>query len=284
MIGNMQKFLVGASVIASFSAICSPAFAGTLTGASIGGTAASDYYVYDSDSTNTFKVASTQANVIKVLDGDSSKPTGNVELAASSETSTFDFTKYTSLIGTIGGKSITLSSLTAADWFTTTGNTFSTAYGVSNLANTWFASLMNAAKLPVTQLAYTLFLNNKGFERASDPNISYVNQDDSTGKIKIGLAGHYDISDVYSFLPKGTQASELVKVSYDGGPAQILKSFSATRSGLVEKGDSKSHTGNYEVTIAGVPPAAKTPEPSAMLAMLGVGALFATKRKLMKKM
>jgi hypothetical protein len=188
-----------------------------------------------------------------------------------------------------------LSSLTATDWFST-GSGLSTSYGVNNFANTWFNQFYDAAGLGASFIprsqAFTAFLGINGFQRSSDPNISYVNQNDTTGDIKIGLAGHYNLKDYYgpllgsfgNFLKDGFQASEVVKVTYNG-KTDFRYSFSATQSGLSNNSgpgaDGKSHSGNYEITIQGIPPAA-VPEPSVMLGLLGVAGVFATQRKLKK--
>lgn len=292
---TFQKLVIGASMAIGVSAIATvPAQAGTLTGASIGGTAASDYLVYDSNATNTFTVANTSANVQKALSGNAASPTGNIELAASSEKAGFNFTKNTTLTGTIGGKTLTLSSLTSDDWFGVGKTT--TTYGVSNLANTWFSQVLSQngitstllGKFGYTQQAlFTGFLASGGFQRFSDPNISYVNQDDASGLISIGLAGHYDAkpllglpSNLSNLFTSPLQASELVKYTYDG-KTDYLYSFKATKSGLVEKTDGISHSGNYEVTIKGVAPKA-VPEPSVILGLLGVAGVFATQRKFKK--
>lgn len=55
-------------------------------------------------------------------------------------------------------------------------------------------------------------------------------------------------------------------------------SFNATKSKLTEKGDGISHSGNYEVTIDGIPPKA-VPEPSVMLGLLGVAGVFKVQRQ-----
>ncbi|WP_242060614.1 NF038130 family PEP-CTERM protein [Nostoc sp. C057] len=290
---TFQKLVIGASMAIGVSAIATvPAQAGTLTGATIGGTAASDYLVYDVQGNSTISVDKTSANVQKVLDGNAANPTGNVELRASSEAAGFDFNKNTTLTGQIGGQSITLSSLTATDWFST-GSGLSTSYGANNFANTWFNQFAKAAGLTANSipLAYNMFLSIKGFERSSDPNISYVNQDDSTGDIKIGLAGHFDLKAYYANTPQfsslaslvknGFQASEVVKVTYND-KTDFLYSFSATATNLKEVTDGSSHSGNYEVSIKGVVPPAAVPEPSVMLGLLGVAGIFATQRKLKK--
>jgi hypothetical protein len=295
----VNKFLIGASIAAGVSAIAtSPAFAGNLTNASIGGTAASDYYVYDAINGKTTKVDSTLANVTKVLNGDATSPTGNVELRASSENPGFDFKQNTTLTGNIGGRDITLSSLTASDWESKDAN------GVT-LVKRWFDNALTAngfGKLLGNNLyyniAYNKFVTGGGLQRFSDPNISYVNQDD-TGLIKIGLAGHYDatsllLGSLNTFEKSlvnalrdtdkvGTkiQASEIVKYTYDG-KTDYLYSFQATETKLSSDDNTKSHNGNYEVSIQGKPPVKSTPEPSVMLGMLVVGGVFATQRKLKK--
>lgn len=304
MVGVVKKFLIGASVAAGMSAIATtPAFAGTLTGATIGGTAADDYYVYDSNTTDTFLVPSNAANVQKVLSGNAASPTGNVELRRSSEQANFDFTKNTTLTGQIGGKDITLSSLTASDWTGAFANKWYSAALVEN----GFASVLNNAAVYVS--GFNKFKNNGGFQRFSDPNISYVNQDDSTGQISIGLAGHFDATDLllagltqqekgmfFSMRSadkqgKAIQASEIVKYTYDG-KTDYLYSFLATNSGLVNGvgpgADGKSHNGNYEVKMPGskavsAPGLQAVPEPSSVLALIALGGIFASKRKLMKQ-
>ncbi|MBD2615022.1 MAG: NF038130 family PEP-CTERM protein [Nostoc sp. ZfuVER08] len=306
---TFQKLVIGASMAIGVSAVATvPAQAGTLTGATIGGTAASDYLVYDVSGNSTVLVPNTQTNVQKVLDGSAANPTGNVELRATTEQSGFDFSKNTTLSGQIGGQSIILSSLTATDWFST-GSGLSTSYGAQNFANTWFNQFYNAAGLAANesaiksalglpsftpssllrQQAFNAFFNINGFQRSSDPNISYVSQNDTTGEIKIGLAGHYNLKEYYApllgslgnFLKNGFQASEVVKVTYNG-KTDFLYSFSATASGLTNStgigADGKSHSGNYEVSIQGLPPTA-VPEPSVILGLLGVAGIFTTRRQ-----
>ena len=55
------------------------------------GTAATDYLLYDSNNTHTF--LNPNASLQTILGGTAANPTGNVELAASSEKAGFDFTK-----------------------------------------------------------------------------------------------------------------------------------------------------------------------------------------------
>lgn len=287
----MKTMLKGLSVgvlsLASLGALSNaPAIASSLTGATIGGSAPNDYLVYDANSTNTFLVTNTFANVQAVLNGNAASPTGNVELRSSTEKSGFnlvDFTKNTTLNGQIGGKSLVLSSLTASDWFST-GSGASISYGANNLANKWFSDLLgaagksgapNAAKF----LAYNTFLAINGFQRTSDPNISYVNQDNSTGQVKIGLAGHLNLVDAYglnntpllaAIFPSSLQASEVVKYTYDNNQSGYLYSFSATPSGLVSNDGTRSHNGNYEVTFQGVKP---VPVPAGFVGIVLAGVI-----------
>ncbi len=294
MAGLVKKVFSGAAIALGAAAIASPASAGTLTRASIAGTAPTDFFVYDVSGTNTVKIDSTLANVQKVLDGSATNPTGNVELRASSEQSGFDFAKNTTLSGTIGGKMLALSSLTADDWNTAVG-------GRVAFARTWFNAALNANGFnsllgtSTYDNLWTKFNTGGGRERFSDPNIAYVSQDDTTGVISIGLAGHYDatsllfgnlsaseLSALSAFRDPSQQglpiqASEVVKYTYNNTTG-FLYNFSATRSRLVASNDGFSHTGNYEVSIAGVP-TARVPEPSLMLGLAGLGGFFAVKRQ-----
>jgi hypothetical protein len=301
---TFQKLAISASMVIGVSAIATiPAQAGTLTGATIGGTAATDYLVYDSNATNTFAVPNSQINVQKVLDGSAVNPTGNVELAASSEKAGFNFSKNTTLQGQIGGKDITLSSLTASDWTSSyQGTTFGQYWFNQALASNGFGSLVGTT---IGTGFFNSFSSNGGFQRFSDPNVSYVNQDDTSGLISIGLAGHLNatplllpyfdqyansLSDPFvkavanslktQLANTPTQASEIVKYTYNG-VTDYLFSFKATKSGLTELSDGISHSGNYEVSIKGVPPTA-VPEPSVVLGLIGVAGVFVTQRKLKK--
>ncbi|WP_013334797.1 NF038130 family PEP-CTERM protein [Gloeothece verrucosa] len=288
----MQKCLI--NILSGFSLVFfnSSAFAGSLTGATIGGTAPNDYLVFGVSGTQTLPIAKTSANIASVLDGAAATPTGNVELAASSEQTNFDFSKNTTLMGTIGGKSLILSSLTATDWF---GATLNNAYGANNLANKWFNDFITKAGyglfVGTSQAAnmYNNFRADGGFLATSDPNISYVNQDDTTGVINIGLAGYINLKVAYAnnpkfasfatLLPNGFQASEVVKYTYNG-ETNFLYGFQATNSGLND--GFGGHTGNFEVTINGIPPTATSiPEPSSIAGLMTLGLLGTTliKRK-----
>jgi hypothetical protein len=305
----LKKLLISTSVLVGLGAIYpTPSLAGSITGETIGGNA--PYLTYSSGGGHTFTVANNQANVQAALDGNSISPGGNVELFSNSEASSlislFGFLNYnqnTTLSGKIDGQDITLSSLMATDWFGQSAVNsvkagiasasaianqaekaiaFSQAiaplYNSANLATQWFSSALSNYGLASSQQIFNLFLLAGGFQRFSDPNISYVNQDG--GKIKIGLAGHYDAAALLGIpsipgLP--LQASEVVKVIY-GGKTEYKYGFKATNSGLTASDDGVSHNGNYEVSVEAVP------EPTTMIGLiLGGSSLIAAKRKSLKK-
>ncbi len=294
MTGLVKKLAIATSVAVGMTAIGSTsALAGTLTNPQFGGTAASDYLLYCSNGTSTFTGPTCTDSVSTILSGNSSTPGGNIELAKSSEQAGFDFTKNTTLTGNIGGKNIVISSLTQADWYTDMGNG-------KNLLSQWLDDAFIANNIPsvLKPAVQAAFVSNKGMQRFSDPNISYVNQKDTTGKISIGLAGHLNASAMLkaamgsvkiqvpgvgmvplaSLVPATVKASELVKVMYDNGPAKYLYSFTPTASGQANNSgvgqDGISHNGNYEVKLA-----TSVPEPSTMLALMAVGGLFATAKR-----
>lgn len=291
---NMKKSLIGIGILIGITQCLSNSstLAASLTGVTIGGTAPNDYIVFGVSQGQTVAIAQTLANVQSVLDGVAASPTGNVELAASSEQTGFDFRQNTTLSGIIGGKSLTLSSLTSSDWFGASLNTF---YGATNLANKWFNDFITKAGYGAyvgtsnAAAMYNNFFNLGGFQATSDPNISYINQNDTTGLISIGLAGYFNLKAAYaskpgwasfaSLLPDGFQGSELVKYTYNG-KTDYLYSFQATDSGLND--GLGGHTGNYEVSISGDPPVSSptpsTPEPSSILGLIALGLIGARSR------
>lgn len=284
MAGTLKKLALSTSFAAGiFTLFGSSVFAASLTNATVAGT---DYLLYDSNGTNTFIHSS--AKLSTVLGGNSSSPGGNIELFGSSETlSNGEFSQYsgvTSLTGNIGGKDIILSSLTAADWQRDVGGiTFAKQWFNEALMANGLGSLVGTRE---GGTLYNSFITNGGRQRFSDPNISYVNQDDTSGQIQIGLAGHYNAKSLLlGVIPasleallsdKTVQASEIVKVTYNG-ETHYLYNFKATNSGLFALSDGFSHNGNYELLLAGVPPA-RVPEPCAIFSLIGLGGLLATKR------
>lgn len=299
----LHKLATSAGLAAGISLMAgTPAFGLSITNPSVSGIAGTDYYLYKVVGNQTVRDDSTPLSTILQGSCDTAAtcaPGGNVELFANSEQlNNADFNSYnkvTSLTGTIGGKNITLSSLTAADWN-------STVSGGMTLGEAWFNSALNANGLSSVLGNQTLYNNlwqsfniNNGRQRFSDPNISYVNQDATTNLIKIGLAGHYDATNLLlagltpneqllfnsmrdpnkASLP--IQASEIVKYNYNG-ISSYLYSFNATPSGLSAADDGISHTGNYELLLAGLP-VEKVPEPSLLIGLIGVGGLLFSKRQ-----
>ena len=135
---------------------------------------------------------------------------------------------------------------------------------------------------------------------------SYASQD-ANNVINIGLAGHYNASSLFTksidqyvattklsntqkmmmaglkseLSSKVIQASEVVKTTYEG-KTDYGFSFVATKSGLVEKSDNLSHTGNYVISRQGIEPVnKKMPEPSIVLGLIALGGL--AKRKLRRR-
>jgi len=310
MAGLIKKFVIGASVAAGMTALTGVPALAQIENPTLQGGESIIYEAVDTDGDGIVDTTqeNSSADIVEVLQKMDGTPGGNIELFSDSEQSqyntlktqtgnctnigklmgqcqtSYDVTNFanadvTSISGTVGGKNLTLSSLTAYDWF---GSSLDTSYGADNFANTWFDAFLSAAGqdtlgFATRKFAFNSFLEMSGFQRTSDANISYV---DVVGSdINIGLAGHYNLADAYdfAFIPEGFQASEVVKYEYDG-MIDYAFGFEATQSGLIAADDNKSHNGNYQVSIKGV--VVSTPEPSSMLALMAVGGvLFASKKK-----
>jgi hypothetical protein len=295
MASLVQKILIGASVVAGMTTV---AGAPALAQWTVEGTDVIKYEAVDTDNDGTVDttVANPNADVNEILQRMDGTPGGNIELFAGSETVqydsdwdafyNFDFWNATggaSITGTVNGKSLTLSSLNANDWFTTDDGEFDDYYGANTLATRWFDDLIDAVNAVGYQqvgdnfrgVLYDEFYWGYGFERTSDPNISYI--DSGSNGIEIGLAGHLDLGNVYGAMFAGVQASEVVKVEYDG-VVDYLWSFDAVASGLTAGDDGTSHNGLYKVTVPGSE-VASVPEPSTMLGLMAVGGLFAAAKR-----
>jgi len=259
----MTKAVVAAlALMGSAGAYAVPMTLGDISG---------NYIVWDG-AAQLSQVSSTLPNATTALGGNAAAPGGNVELS-----------KYggplTVMSGTGGGHNITLSSLQLTDW-SANGNALATSY-IQDASMAAFGSNLTSAQL-TTALSkfFTLDLDPGAgtlnpWQLVSDPNLSYVDITDNT--LSIGLAGLLDASPFLSGisgipLPAGKQASEVVKVSFDGGDAKYLYGFSATSSG-VHASDGVSFTGNYEVTSS-------IPEPGSV-ALVGISllGLLATRRR-----
>lgn len=90
----LHQALLTTILASGISAITlAPAYATGIKNVSIGGSAPTDYLLYDSNATETY--VNPTASLQTILSGNAASPTGNVELAASSEKAGFDFTKTT---------------------------------------------------------------------------------------------------------------------------------------------------------------------------------------------
>ncbi|MBJ7900444.1 MAG: PEP-CTERM sorting domain-containing protein [Cyanobacteria bacterium RI_101] len=168
-------------------------------------------------------------------------PGGNVELAFSSEVGGFDFTKFTSLEGTILGKNFFARSLVSDDWSANNNaltKQFLTDALVANNFNPIF--LTPAVFDPLV----SAFISLGGPQRFSDPNITYVFADDQTGDLTVGLAGLLNSSqllkqfftgsippELIALIPDVVQVSEVVYLDYYPGKAGYFYSFAAANSG-----------------------------------------------------
>jgi hypothetical protein len=209
----------------------------------------------------------TDAKVGAALSG-----AGNVQLGA------FGAGQATTLSGLVGTSSVVLSSLVYGDW-TNNSNALANSYMTGAFASvgqtlndTQRAALLGLLLDPANAGA------NGGWKLLSDPNVSYV--DSWLGGIRVGLDGLYDASGFLNDLigvantaigntpgstpadllkPVGfAQASEVVKLSVDGGPGQYVYYFTASRTGYAAA-DGRSYSGVYPA-----------PEPES-LALLGIG-------------
>lgn len=257
------KALVAAvAMVASVSAYASPLAVVSVTGLA-------NSWV-DMGSGVLAPVPANAANAAVALGGNAATPGGNLQLGAFG-------VQQGALTGTGDGHTVTLSSLSLADW-TANGNALTNRY-IQDAATAAFGAPLAAADL-TTAISNFFNLNigiYKPWQLVSDPNISYV---DITGNvISVGLAGLLDASPFLTAisgiqLPAGEQASEVVKMTVDGSGPIYLYGFAATASGVTMAGDTSRtvFSGNYDVKFV--------PEPAG-LALVGVGllGLLVTRRR-----
>ncbi|RMH78204.1 MAG: PEP-CTERM sorting domain-containing protein [Cyanobacteria bacterium J007] len=159
MAGLLKNLLLSASVIAGVGAMASaPAFAASLSGASLSGTGsntyginpAADFEIWDyapGSSSVLESYGTNTSNLLGVLGGTGSSPGGNVELFRSSEVglNNSEFLNYDGVssldVSFDDGTSLTFSSLTAQDLF---GSSLDTSYSGNTLAVQWFNDAWNA--------------------------------------------------------------------------------------------------------------------------------------------
>ena len=307
------KILLGALAIAGIaSTTTSPAFAASIK---ILGT---DYLLYEAIDTNNDGIPdktrlNNNADPEEVVKGTCTieggnievcadgSPGGNIELFASSEKpefldlDAFDSVEPTSIVKTFDdGTTVKLSSLTGRDWFETPDGVIARTCAADNLMGRWFNDALNsnggilrgriATRGLSVEDACQLFIAQGGPQRLSDPNVSYVNK--VGDNIIIGLAGYFDAGNAFEerTVPRelfaGVQLSELIKAEF--GKTEVLYSFDAKASGLVEEGDDRSHVGEYELDPK-IASTEKVPEPSAMVGLLALGGLLFTTGKRSRK-
>ncbi len=296
MLSSFKKALFTSSMLGITALASSPAFAFSVIG--------TDFVKYEALDTNNDGVLDTTnrndaADLNAILVGSCTEvgdacdppgsPGGNVELFATSETLTLAqflaSNERTTLSQTFAsGDTFTLSSLTAEDWFGAGRAVADITYTdlAGTLAREWFDGIMDLVGIQDRQALFGQFRDAGGFQRFSDPNVSYANQN-GAGDITYGLAGVFNAGDVNPQFA-GYQASELVRLSLNGTDLGVKYSFGnintqriASRSGLNSSDPTDSHNGNYEMTIPGG--GTSVPEPSTVLGLMGLAGLLATRRK-----
>jgi len=249
------------SVLATAMTASMGAMAVPLAAPSVSGTTA--IYLETSPGLVTV-VPNNPANLAAALNGP-----GNVELGKFG-------VQQGSLSGTLAGNAVTLSSLSQLDW-TANGNALAIAY-ISGAATSIGATLTPAQMAQAVNVFLTADINpgaaiTYSWMLLSDPNVSDVNLVD--GDVVVGLDGLLDaepfLDAIFNTLganaPAGSQASEVVKVSYLG-KTEYLFGFDAVPTGYAAR-DGVSYTGRFVV-----------PEPSALwLLGIGVIGLLASRRR-----
>lgn len=294
MAGIVKKFAIATSVASMTALVGTPALAASLAGPKVNG----QHLTYGSNGITTSLEDNNDVNRGNALSGD-----GNIELAGQSGTPNaagfgefgFDMTftpgyvnqSATTLTGTLDGTKYTFSSLTYDDWYGGPIDGYSnfaekwmteawndTSTGVQNAFTNNGAADVDAALLGIAATDYSFF------QRFSDPNIAYVNNDD--GNFNFGLAAHLNHE-------SGLKLSEVVKVTIGEGDDAVTQLFyglgQADASGVYEEGDGVSHSGlyNFNIVEGGGVLSEDIPEPSTLLGLMAIGGLVAaTKRKSQK--
>ena len=276
--------------LASLGLLSTSAVAINLSNPTVGG--AADIGIYTSDGTTvsfSSSDASDTAAILAALAGSAAAPGGNVELSYNGGSPLGDISQATTLTGDLTASSITLSSLTAADWSASVGGT--------TFGRFWFDYILTQNGVvgvpPATfDNLYGLFLANDGRETFSDPNIAYVN--DNGGIVSVGLAGFLDAADLINPLLTSENLpnipniviSEIVKVSFGGQNGYL---FAAGADSVTDSGqlgsDGVSFSGNFNLELTPLAqggnflPAPQIPVTGTLLLMLsGLGLIWSRRR------
>jgi hypothetical protein len=263
---------------------------------SYGGSVPGDHlqYVETPPGSGTLVVNNAPA-IQDVINVNSNGNRGNVELFASSDSlSNAAFNAYTGTttleVGFNNGQSLSLSSLTAADW----------GSGPGSLLETWSTALLTTFGVfspGNLALFEAQFVAAGGQQRLSDPNIQSVNV--VGGVAHIGLAGFYDASTAgivppaFASLVAGGQISEIVKVTANGNPNnfQYLYAIGATPGSVATLSGVQTADGSYNanfdktVTLDSFNPgtSVSVPEPSELaLLFAGLTGFLGLRRKAVK--
>jgi hypothetical protein len=291
MVKTLQRVLLGATACLSVGAIANPANAAVVTPQNIVFNSA-DYKTYTGGSNGTFSVNNATAAIAALQDSD---PTSNVELWHSTENPTANV----GFSSTLGSHSITVQSVTTADW-AVFGNQWLNDLLASN---TQFTNMWSALN-PMVQNAARTSLTTVGLPSSGDPNVGSLTLDSLTGELKLDLIGHLDLkprilagqystgnstwnSILFNFARQtqgSIQASEIAKVTI-GSDTYYAYSFNAASTGVSTNDGSESYTGRYtwSKTLAIAPPAESTPEPSAVIGSVVVAGALVGLRKLKGK-
>ena len=251
---------------------------------------------YCSDGLNTFADGQSGMTCTEsletILNGNSAAPGGNVEIggdeAENTSLTAFPAVEAATLTANLANnQTLTFSSLTYSDWF---GSANPLDFSADNLATQWFQDSLATygGTIRARAAAVNPLLNNDaaifaalvsagGFQRLSDPNVAYINQDSNS--VTFGLAGHQNAGNLNPLLTD-LWASEVVKVTKDGESEFFYSLSQPTDSGQVNK-DGFSHQGNFEFRLAWSEEhrqGEKVSEPRLVLGLLALGLLAISKK------
>jgi len=300
MVGSIKKFLIGASVLASATAIATtPAQALTLTPSSIEFNT-ENYQTFTGGSDGVFEPNDLSAAVTALTDND---PTSNVELWYTSENSSANVGfsgQFDSK--TLGTHTVSVSSVTQKDWAIFADQWLDGFLAANPEINTIWTGLSSA-----DQETLKFFLKRTGLSTWGDPNIGGLTLDEAKGAIDLALVGHLDLKPLIQagqyktgnrlfngfFFEAANKingpilASEVAKLTVDGN-TYYAYSFNPTPSGILASDDQESYSGIYRYdplitltpnTPPTTPPTQSVPEPTAIGGLLLLGGLMATRRR-----